>query len=114
MSGRERSISAIAFALLLSAGCSVSEGAATSATEFAATTVADAVVTIRVNWDRHCDVSWTLSYDGRLWKSPTSRMLEEERTGSVESVIGGILTYRDDDGTAMTFVIDDPRETVCS
>lgn len=104
----------MALALSLPAGCSSDEGTPIAATGFAATTVADAVVMIRVEWDQHCDVSWRLSYDGQLWKSPTSRMLEEERTGSVENIVGGTLTYRDDDGTVMTFVIDDPNETACS
>lgn len=104
----------MAFAFLSSAGCSAKESTTTSAIEAVATTAVPTAVTIRVGWDQHCDVAWTLSYDGSLWKSPTGRMLEEERTGSVESVIGDTLRYRDDDGTLFKFVIDDPSVTACS
>jgi hypothetical protein len=77
-------------------------------------------VTIRIDWDRRCNVSWVLRLDDGWWKAtnpPESwgTMLDgSTRTGTVVTSSDTSLTYLDDDGSRVNFVIDDPSETPCS
>lgn len=79
-----------------------------------------AVVTIRLDWDNRCNVSWRLEFSGTQWKAadaPASwgdRLEGLKRTGTVESSSETGLTYRDDDGTLVQFALDDSSGTVCS
>ena len=102
-------VTVLAVSLLCAVGCSSDEAATTSPppagpSTAGATTTTNNNVTVRFEHDGNCNTLWLLDFQGRTWQStvvyPASEM---DRTGTVESVTGDTLVYRDDDGTVMTF-----------